>query len=527
MIFIKEKEKKNKHKFKLELNLQDGQFIGDIITPEMMREWEFGHKILITANTGAGKTYFVMNTLYQQCKKKNYKALLLTNRVALRNQLMTLYGKQSEDVITIMNYQSFSKLVQFQSHKVKNKYAIIIADESHYFFNDSPFSDETDIPLNYLINNTDNELTIFISATSRILQKYFADQKEHKLDFNYQFLKPYKFNSCYYWDDLDVIKKMLMTLPKDEKAIYFCSNIKQAYKMHMEMKDSSTFICALKNPKYGKYCSQSTLDSLRVNEKFDEQILFSTSIIENGINIKDPLVKHIIIDIKDFDTIIQCVGRKRITDEYDLPNIYVKQFKQCSLQTHINDLSKKMKPLEYFLSNNNDDFNNQYGKKNKYGLLYTVSVSKDENLCKYAVNAAKAMKFKYDIDLLTEIDSKDGKFGHLKYLCSYMNIPYEDFQDLSLFYDRVTLSDKLDYYIDKKLFGDDKTQFVEFLKKDVLKPLQGGYKICTINKYFEDINLPYYIEESKENSRKSQNRNKRYWILKVKIKNDLELKQAS
>ncbi len=514
-------EAQKHYHYELQLNLQEGQYIADAITPEMMAEWQLGHKILITSNTGTGKTYFIMSTLYQACKAKGYKALLLTNRVSLKEQLISLYGEQSEDVITIMNYQSFAEYIKFQPKRIENKYTIVIADEAHFFFSDSTFSNETDIPLNYLVNDTNNELVIFISATSKILQYYFGSLQDHKIDFNYQFIRPYRFKEYYYWSDIEVIRKMLLSLPKDEKAIYFCSNIKQAYKLYMDMRDSSAFICATNNPKFGKYCSIDTLKSLKENQKFEEQILFTTSVIENGINIIDPQVKHIIIDLKDFDTIIQCIGRRRITDKNDLPSIYVKQFKQSSLQTQINNLEYKMKPLEYFRTHNNDDFNKQYGKKSTYGLIYTESLSKDQNICQHVVNSAREMKYKYDMDLLQQINKDDGKFGHLKYLCDYMQIPFEEFQDLSLYYDQVTILDKLNYYLDKQLFGEDKSQFIDFLKKDVLKPLQGGYKVCTINKYFEDINIPYYIKEDKENSRKSPNRNKRYWILKLKILSEL------
>lgn len=500
--------------FELKRTLQDGEYISDIITPETMAEWHIGNKVLITSNTGTGKTYFVMDALYKMCSPKKYKILLLTNRVWLREQLIALYGEKSKDLVTIMNYQSYANYIVFHPNKIEDRYKIIVADEAHWFFADSPFSNKTDIPLNYLINNTDNQLVIFISATSKILQSYFAQQKEHCLDFNYQFIRPYRFDGYYYWDDIQIIRKMLLSLPKDEKAIYFCSNLKTAYQLHMDMPNNSAFICATKNQKYGQYCSVETLEQLRKYEKFDTQILFTTSVIENGINIKDSQVKHIIIDLNDFDTIVQCIGRRRIMDKNDLPSIYIKQFRQASLQTQINNIERKLRPLNYFRTHNNIEFNAVYGKKSTYGLLYTEGISKDENISRYEVNYAKEMKFKYDIDLYRQINKKDGKFGHLKHLCDCMNIPFTNFQDLAMYYDKVTITDKLNYYIGKKLFDADKTQFVEFLKKDALKPMQGGYKAKTVNSYFNDRKIPFVVIESKEKSRKSNKYNKRFWMVK-------------
>ncbi len=158
----------------------------------------------------------------------------------------------------------------------------------------------------------------------------------------------------------------------------------------------------------------------------------------------------------------------------------------------------------------------QYAQKSKYGLLYTESIEDNQNISRYVVNRAKEMKFNYDIKIAEAINKKDTKFGHLKHLCSCMNINFENFQDLSLFYAAVTIRDKLDHYLNRPLFGREKLQFIEMLQKNILKPLQGGYKISTINKYFENIQLPYYIEEKKDNRRKSQYYGKRGFVLKVK-----------
>jgi len=478
-----------------------------------MEQWKKGHKVLMTANTGAGKTYFVMNTLYQMCLTKNYRVLFLTNRVSLRDQLKTLYGKQSEDVVKIMNYQSFINYIKFMPHKIEGIYTLIIADECHYFFSDSTFANETDLPLNYLIENTENQLVIFLSATSQILQEYFQKQNEYKINFNYQFLKPYRFNQCFYWDDIEVIHKFLIELPKGEKAIFFCKSLKQAYQLHKELPDNSAFICSQGNPKYGDLCDVNILEQIRTKERFDKQILFTTNVIENGININDPQLKHIITDIYNFDTIVQCIGRKRIAECDELPNIYIKQIKQAYIQTYINNINNKMKPLECFYKRSNAEFNKQYSQKNKFGLLYTVSVEDNENLSKYVVNRAKEMKFNYDLLIANKINKIDTKFGHLKHLCKCMNIDISKFRDLSMLYAAVNIQDKLDHFLEKPLYGEDKKLFIELLQKNVLRPLQGGYKIDTVNRYFANIQLPYYITEKKQGNRNKDNYGRRAWIL--------------
>lgn len=512
-----------KVKYTLERSLGEDEYIADIIDQhpdQTINQWSLGSKVAITANTGSGKTYFIMNNLYALCKEKHYKMLLLTNRNALKEQLIAKYGDQSKDVVTVENYQGFIQEIKYQREFI-SIYNVIVADESHYYFSDGSWAVETDIPLKYLINSTDEQLVIFMSATIEILNEYFQSvTADHQINFFYKFIKPYKFDKCYYWNDVSLIKKVLLDLPEDEKAVYFCSNIKRAYDLYQDMPNNSTFICSKENKMFGKYSNSETWDQIKSNEKFDKQILFTTTVLENGINLIDRRLKHIIIDLFDFDTIIQCIGRKRIGAGMDLPNIYIKQFTQPYIQTRINNLKKRLEPVNDFNMLDYEDFGKKYSSRNLKGLLYTENLCSNKNEYKYVINTAKVTKYNHEINLAEQMNKLDGKFGHLKLLCKHMGISFKEFQDLSLLYDRVTLQDHLEAYIDKKLFKEDKTKFIQFLQRNLLKPLQGKYNEKTVNDYFNDLNLPYQILAGKERSRKSDNYNRHYWMLvKVEPKN--------
>jgi hypothetical protein len=452
-----------------------------------------------------------MNTLYDLCKAKGYKVLFLSNRILLKEQIQAEYYEKIKDVITVHNYQYFSERVKYNSFH--NMYDVIVADECHWFFSDSTFANETDIPLKYLTENADRSMIIFLSATSGTLKEYLNSNS--RLDFTYEFMKPYCFNQCYYWNDIDVIKKFLISLPENEKAIYFCGSVERAYKLQKEFIKNSTFLCSKNNSKYGELSDQKTMNEIRNTESFSSQILFTTSVLDNGINLHDSKLKHIITDIYDFETIVQCLGRKRISDETDLPNIYIKQKKQPAVQTIVNNIHKKIKPLNCF-STDFKNFDKKYGRKNKYGLLYTVCDDVDKQTSRWEINVAKKMKYEHDLKLAEEINKLDMKFGHLIYLCECLEIDFSKFEDMELYYTKITLEDRLNQFLNIPLYGKDKSQFIEMLKKDVLRPLQGGYKQDTINRYFNNIGLPYYIETKHEQSRKSKFYGKRSWILKLK-----------
>lgn len=326
-------------------------------------------------------------------------------------------------------------------------------------------------------------------------------------------MKPYIFNEHYYWSDQEVIKKFLLELPKDEKAIFFCKSIKTALLLHNFFPENSSFICSLKNKKYGEMCDVETLKSLQENEKFEKQILFTTSIIENGINICDPMLKHIIVDLYDFDSIIQCLGRRRVKQGEAPPTIYIRQVRQATVSTVINNTNQRLKPLEYFREHSNDQFCKVYGDKNLYGLLYTENLEKDKNICKYTINSAKKFKYLYDLNLANRMNTTDTKIEHLKLFCEYIRVDFEDFADLSNYFTAITLEDKLNFYLNRPLYSEEKTQFVELLKKEVLKPLQGGYKTNTDNNYLENIGLLYHITVKKQTDKKKEHYGKNGWIL--------------
>lgn len=57
-------------------------------------------------------------------------------------------------------------------------------------------------------------------------------------------------------------------------------------------------------------------------ERFDCRILFTTRVSDNGINLTDKDIKHIIIETTDIVEFMQCLGRKRSQDENDTINLY-------------------------------------------------------------------------------------------------------------------------------------------------------------------------------------------------------------
>lgn len=53
------------------------------------------------------------------------------------------------------------------------------------------------------------------------------------------------------------------------------------------------------------------------NACFGCQMLFTTKVLDNGVNLKDKAIKHIIIEQTDMVEFMQCLGRKRVQSPDD------------------------------------------------------------------------------------------------------------------------------------------------------------------------------------------------------------------
>ena len=64
-----------------------------------------------------------------------------------------------------------------------------------------------------------------------------------------------------------------------------------------------------------------------MNEKFDKNILITTTCLDCGVTIKDKDVQHILLyGILDIEQIKQCIGRKRFIDDNEKLYVYINNF---------------------------------------------------------------------------------------------------------------------------------------------------------------------------------------------------------
>lgn len=503
---------------KSEINVkQENITINDIITKEDLDRWRIGDMVLIDAPTGKGKSYFIMNGLYDYCKENNKKILFLTNRNLLKDQFLTSLRKEHKlDIINIRNYQSIEEdIIKEGQNKIDidmSKYDYVIADECHYFFTDALFNDKTDLVIEFLSDYC-KSIVILLSATSGLTRGYFKSKGRLKEENIFSIEATYNYiDNFYFYSEKIALKKLLLNLPEGVKAIYI-GGAQKAYDLSKEIPNAK-FICSKSNSYYKQHSDKKTYDCIRDNQMFNCSVLCGTTVLGNGINIKDKAVKYIIIDILDLDVIKQVLGRKRINGADDTINLYIKVKSGKSLNFEIIKNKEQLKQIELLENEGEESFRQKMFKRKVCKAIYGTS----GGIAMYKVNKIMFYKLKWDnhnYNLMIKKGTEKGKsLGFKMEVCNAFKISTQNTKSLEDELDEVVLDNYLNRHVGIKMFKDELGKFKDFISTNVLKVVKGSHGsvgIKTINSHFKELGLDYIIRSGREKNK--ENRDKTYWII--------------
>jgi len=350
----------------------------------------------------------------------------------------------------------------------------------------------------------------YLTATGKYIKGYILDELE--LDIEHYYIEnKYDFiEKLYFYENDKTIGKLLIDLPKDEKAIYFTS-AKKAHKMN-EILKSCVFYCSNNNYNYRQYVDPDKITYIEENEKFEEQVLCCTKVADCGFNLKDDKIKHIIVDIADLSSIIQCIGRKRIVFG-DKIILYIKDKKGNAISRKLENFQEKIKYANIILKKGDIALIEEYSHKNTYGNLIYDVVNREKLRIEKKVNPLMHYTYNQNIMLYEEIllDKED---GFKNKLLERMGISDMVYTYLEQELDELILEDILNKLIDVKMFKDEQNKFKEMLLKELLNTPKGKSRavgLKTINALFEENNLNYIINSKRE--KLGEFRDQTYWII--------------
>ncbi|MCF2665011.1 DEAD/DEAH box helicase family protein [Oscillibacter valericigenes] len=325
--------------------------------------WQPKNPVMINTPPGSGKTTFVYDVLLPNALEQGKNLLLVSNRVALssqqkfaimerthdpRKKLLTDEGvRLTEDFgpVRIVTYHRLPALLHDKAAVpwITNL-AYIVFDECHFFAADALFNSNADYYLRLACQRFSHSIRVYMTGTSLDILEPLADAElkyyRHPRTFVPQYVPPREFirytrshdfssYSLHFFRDLSDLQPKILEKPHEKWLVFTDSKER-----------GRTFGRAL-----GSKCLYLDADSKGTTEwnsivsskRFEQQVLVTTSALDNGVDIIDPAVKNIAVIADNRTSLIQMMGRKRLGKSEkinlwvcDLPKRTISsRFQQC------------------------------------------------------------------------------------------------------------------------------------------------------------------------------------------------------
>lgn len=505
---------KNKEvSFKLKQNNEVKRVrVTDVITEKDITTWNFEQPVIIAAGTGVGKSYFVKNVLYTYAKNEGRKILMLIHRKLCVEQFeMEIEEDGKNDVIEIMTYQ---KLETNELNKVDlnlSQYKYVVCDEFHYFISDASFNNTTDISFKKIMNMK-NAIKIFMSATGENVEEYIRNiikvkPIKYQIPFDWSFIETLNF----YSNDARLDEFARTVIEKGEKGIFFIQKAAKAFEFYNKFEEYAIFNCSKQNDKYYRHVKKDKINRMLQVERFEENILVTTSCMDAGVNIVDPLLRYVFIDIKDIGSLIQCMGRKRIQTSEDKIHVFIKVINNQQLGGMESNAKRQLEMTDYLKEHTTEEWIEKYPRQiDKTQIIYDESIDDgNTETCTKKINDLMYHKKKLDIEEICRM--KDlGVYGYCKYLARKFD-KYDsnkNYYDYTIINENFALEKYLATHVGKVMLQrKDRKELIKVM--DVRREGHLKSSIEMLNAALKEEHLPYRIEKF-ETSRNIDGKKKNY-----------------
>lgn len=350
-----------------------------------------GSKIYLNAPTSSGKTFALNNII----KTLNYyhggNYLYICNRSSLVEQEKKELGKKSilyttdgNDRLIDTGYYPNIVVTTYQSIETAiimghidsdyfNRFNVTIMDEIHYIISDGIFNSNTNLIFNLILNHRKGAM-VLVSATGNEIFNIVEQRSPILYDKNKRMIKNHYINilkkdmnqgKFYRFKDfallIDKINERV-----DEKWIIFVTSKTKGKEIKKALKEMN-----IKTEYLDATCTDKKVyNEIVTQSKFDAQVIVTTSILDNGIHIKDPMVKHVVLFSNFRNEIKQMYGRKRLLNSNDSFNVYIYDTSKKELGQLLETLIKQREELI--------GWKNQFYKSGKVLCIYDTNTKQSE-----------------------------------------------------------------------------------------------------------------------------------------------------
>lgn len=354
----------------------DHGYVGEVLTKDfvdqLIAENVLGpdQPVLISAQTGSGKSTFIFKTLLPIARRNHRKILYLVSRKAQmqhvkRDAIKDSYNGEKrggtsfrcktkdynesmiENIIEfgdliVMSYQEYV----FEASWLKmEKILFVVMDEAHYFLSDADFNPYTEVCLNTLMDRCINNIRIYMTATADEVGTTLYEAEMHSAarrhcDVWFRFRVIYMAENYSYLDPVffqkpSSLMKEICESSKEIAWLIFVRSKKEGKKLSEDLRillndgEDIAFITAQSN-------DGENLEVLSIlkNEELRTRITFSTKVLDLGVNLKMENLRIAIFD-DDIIEIKQMIGRYRLTSVQRKLPIYIQIPSQEILNTRL------------------------------------------------------------------------------------------------------------------------------------------------------------------------------------------------
>lgn len=338
----------NRRDFIFEFFDDECDYVSDFLKFEA-QNWPLGMNVFISCGTGTGKTTFAKNLI----TLTGGRTLILSNRVANLKQTKKggNFWKSGINFFgdCCISYQKLESDPRLDEDWL-NTFTHIVVDEAHYFVKDASFNAKANISLAKIIGCRCTK--VFMSATIDEFQTVYVQLLNRLNQFNIFNIVRYSMTrSKLYIESIEEIihEKQIVNIVQElqGKTLIFVDSIEKGEDLKRKFQPIYSVGMITSESKESEEIKEKELfETLIEKEKFDTDILIATSVIDNGVNIKDENLKNIIIQNNDKDEIIQMIGRKRCLNMDDKVHIFLVSSSEQSLSKKIEGLEEQKKLFE-------------------------------------------------------------------------------------------------------------------------------------------------------------------------------------
>ena len=360
--------------------------------------------VLFAAGTGKGKTHFIVSMMAKDLPDK--KILYLVNRKRLADEVnIRIEGLEAEN-ITLSTYQHIEKDVMAAFHLAEYDFIVcdechyfisdsVFNDKTYYSFDEimnargckvfmtatpqvvfsmladskhkiESISDGTTYFMEYEDYDYDDlryfvpELRLYQACPGAHISTSALLKEKYKIDefMFYSVIPPLEssIEKLIIYSSDEELEQYLKKTADNAKILIFMSKITGSekrrgltqWKEYFEAQGKSASIAFSeqtenRNSKNYKNEAKETQKKLIENKKFDTDVLLTTTVLDNGIDIIDDSLKYIVCDLAEINPVIleQCIGRKRLNSGEKII-VYVRD-KKADIARRKSEYSKIMK----------------------------------------------------------------------------------------------------------------------------------------------------------------------------------------